>query len=192
MTRTRTGNKREAIIAASVRAIALDGPSAPTKAIAKEVGIAEGTIFRYFPTKDDLLNSVFLHLKAEFRKAAEDAPDASEGEFLWAEWDRYIDWGIANPDSYKALARLTASDRITADTHARADALFPKLLDICQASANLTLGGSGTLFLNAVYYTLAERVIDFSVKDPSAAAGFKAAGFDMVMAAMGKRWRSEK
>ncbi|GGA40695.1 hypothetical protein GCM10010917_27430 [Paenibacillus physcomitrellae] len=41
------------------------GASASTIKIAKKAGVAEGILFVYFPTKDDLLNQLFLDLKSD-------------------------------------------------------------------------------------------------------------------------------
>lgn len=50
--------RRAAIIAAAVPLISVDGSGFTTRAVAEAAGIAEGTIFRIFPTKSDLLDAV--------------------------------------------------------------------------------------------------------------------------------------
>ena len=54
--------------AAAIDVIAEQGLGAPTSRIAKLAGVAEGTLFTYFDTKDDLLNQIYLELKAEMRE----------------------------------------------------------------------------------------------------------------------------
>lgn len=57
------GNREEEILEAAVRIFSEKGYSAATTSeIAKEAGIAEGTIFRYFKTKKDILNKVMVKL----------------------------------------------------------------------------------------------------------------------------------
>ncbi len=41
------------------------GAGAPTAKIAKEAGVAEGTLFTYFANKDELFNRLYLQLKAD-------------------------------------------------------------------------------------------------------------------------------
>ena len=60
MARPKSEDKRIAIIAATIHMIAEQGLGAPTAAIAKVAGVAEGTLFKYFATKDELLNAAYL------------------------------------------------------------------------------------------------------------------------------------
>lgn len=55
------GNREEEILEAAVKIFSDKGYSAATTSeIAKEAGVAEGTIFRYFKTKKDILNKVMV------------------------------------------------------------------------------------------------------------------------------------
>ena len=65
MPRPRSDEKRSAILEAATRIIVTQGLSAPTMGIAKEAGVANGSLFTYFETKPDLFNHPYLELKAE-------------------------------------------------------------------------------------------------------------------------------
>jgi len=69
MPRPRSDDKRSAIIAATTRIIVTQGLRAPTAGIAKEAGVANGSLFTYFETKSDLFNALYLELKLEMASA---------------------------------------------------------------------------------------------------------------------------
>jgi AcrR family transcriptional regulator len=50
--------RRKALIAATLPLVLAHGPEVSTRQIAEVAGVAEGTIFRVFPTKDDLIDAV--------------------------------------------------------------------------------------------------------------------------------------
>ena len=83
MARPLCEDKRDAILAAAAELVAALGTSAPTAKIAKGAGVAEGTLFTYFPDKDALLAALFLDIEGELagalldRHAGRPAPRAS-------------------------------------------------------------------------------------------------------------------
>src|SRR5438045_2956591 len=73
------GDKRERILAAAERVFARHGFfAAKVTDVAKDAGVADGTIYLYFKNKDDLLISLFEHrmtqVNATLRAAIADAP----------------------------------------------------------------------------------------------------------------------
>src|SRR5215216_3545178 len=60
-------DKREAILRAGVKVFAAKGFfNSKVADIAKEAGIADGTVYLYFKSKDDILHSFFDRAMAEF------------------------------------------------------------------------------------------------------------------------------
>src|SRR5277367_1856082 len=119
MPRPRSDDKRAAIMSAAARVIAAQGLGAPTATIAKEAGVSNGSLFTYFDTKADLLNQLYLELKAEMGAAAlgglpADADVRKQLLHLWSGWLR---WASAYPEKRRALAQLEVSDELTAATH---------------------------------------------------------------------------
>jgi AcrR family transcriptional regulator len=90
MPRPRSDEKRSAILEAATRVIVKQGLSAPTMAIAKEAGVANGSVFTYFETKTELFNQLFLELKTELAIGSMNLPvDAKVREqftHLWKKW----------------------------------------------------------------------------------------------------------
>src|ERR1700721_4538603 len=110
MTRPKSENKRNAILDAATRLFAERGlTAAPTSEISKLAGIAEGTLFTYFQTKDDLINALYREIKLELAGAMmSDFPRKKKvGTNLRHVWDHSVNWGIANPNQRKVLAQLT-------------------------------------------------------------------------------------
>lgn len=70
----RTGDKRERILSAAERIFARHGFfAAKVSDVAKEAGVADGTIYLYFKSKDDLLIALFERRMVELTCALQDA-----------------------------------------------------------------------------------------------------------------------
>ena len=121
MARARSAEKRQAILRAAVREIARGGLGASTAKIARAADLAEGTLFRYFATKEELLNELYLELKSEaYRRINEDFPRrAGVRERARHIWTEYLHWSIERPDDRKASMQLNVSDVVTAETRER-------------------------------------------------------------------------
>lgn len=180
MARPKSEDKRNAILSAAARVIAEQGGSATTARIAKEARVAEGTLFTYFANKDDLLNQLYLDLKAEMRDAMLRGYPADAGlrERACHAWNAYLDWAIDNPAGRRAIARLTLSERITeASRKAGSDGFAPISAAIEEAAALGTLRGYPAPFVGAIMNSLAETTMDFVAHYPADAERYRAAGF---------------
>src|ERR1700733_11239993 len=142
MARPLSEEKRTAILEATAEVVAMLGVSAPTAKIAKEAGVAEGTLFTYFANKDELLNRLYLELKMDLRDAMMVGYPAGKSliERMRHVWVRYVGWGSANPAKRKAVRQLAVSDRITEESKkltGDAFAEFNTLMRECAASGAL-------------------------------------------------------
>ena len=73
---------RERIVAAAAQAFADDGADVPVEEIARLASVGVGTVYRRFPTKEDLVDAVLERALEQFVSAAEQAlqdPDAWAG-----------------------------------------------------------------------------------------------------------------
>src|SRR5262245_29545982 len=60
VTRSPTGDKREAILRAAIRVFANHGYfNAKVADVASEAGVADGTVYLYFKSKEEILHSIF-------------------------------------------------------------------------------------------------------------------------------------
>src|ERR1700682_6645191 len=127
MARPRSEDKRNAILDAATRLFAERGlTAAPTSEISKLAGVAEGTLFTYFETKDDLINALYREIKLELADAMmSDFPRKKDvGTRLHHVWDRYVNWGIANPTQRQVLAQLQVSEVLTKESKDAGSAPF--------------------------------------------------------------------
>lgn len=72
---------RASLLAAAEKVFAEKGPAASVADIAAAAGVAKGTVFRHFATKEDLIASIVCEHMAVYSSAAKelaDAPDAGE------------------------------------------------------------------------------------------------------------------
>ncbi|WP_297732715.1 TetR/AcrR family transcriptional regulator [uncultured Maricaulis sp.] len=88
---------RNRIMRAALDLVAEDGfAAATTAAIARKTGLAEGTLYRHFPSKDELFVAVYRQLKQEVFESiqAETRPDASLrdrfGQLWLGVWNAYL------------------------------------------------------------------------------------------------------
>jgi AcrR family transcriptional regulator len=183
MARPRSEDKRSAIMTAATCVIVTQGLSAPTAVIAKEAGVANGSLFTYFETKTDLFNQLYLELKAGMASAALEGLPAGvdlREQFLHV-WSNWMRWAVRNPEKRRALAQLGVSDEIMPESRAaghRAMSGFRELLERGRANGALSEAPMG--FVVAIMNSVAEATMDFMVQDPSNADKHSKVGFDAL------------
>lgn len=188
MARPKSDNKRSAIMAAAVRVIKKQGLSAPTAAIAKEAGVANGSLFTYFETKATLFNQLYLELKTEMASAASDGQpaDADLRERFFRAWANWMQWAVRNPEKRWALAQLAVSNEITEATHALGNQTMLRIAALMdEVRAQGSMREVPFPFVAAVMNSLAEATMDFMVRDPAHADLHSKAGFDALWRMLG-------
>lgn len=119
----KTSNKRQTILDTALNLFVTQGfYGSSTAQIARQAGVATGTLFHHFSSKDILLNELFLSIKQEF---AEDIlivfqqlelMNANKQQSLKIAahtlWNRAIDWAIANPIKQKFFLLYSMSPEL--------------------------------------------------------------------------------
>jgi len=180
MARPRSEDKRQAILQAATRLFAKEGLNAPTARIAKAAGVAEGTLFTYFASKDELMNRLYLELKGGLRAEMAPAPPVQAGlrEQLRHAWHTYVRWGAAHPDLRQVLAKLGLSDRVSEATRAEGMQAFCDVALLLQtAMAQGGLRHQPPAFAAALMGAMAEATMDFLAREPAQADSTSEAGF---------------
>ncbi len=181
MARPRSEDKRQAILDAATRLFAEQGLQASTAAIAKAAGVAEGTFFTYFPSKDDLLNRLYLELKGGLRAvmvAAYPRGESMRNQIRHA-WQAYVQWGAAHPEKRRVMAKLSLSERVSPQARAEGMQAFEDINAMLMESiAQGVLRDQPPAFVSAILTALADTAMDFMVRYPQQADQYSASGFE--------------
>jgi len=190
--RPKSEDKRNAILDAATDLFAERGlAAAPTAEISRRADVAEGTLFTYFETKDDLINSLYREIKLELADAMmSDFPRKKNVRTrLRHVWDRCVNWGIANPRQRKVLAQLTVSEVLTNESKAAGGAPFAEFQTMIRGAID------GRIFRNDLpaelisksLAVLVEATIDLTMSNPSKAKAYRDSGFEMFWFGITKR-----
>jgi AcrR family transcriptional regulator len=188
MARQKNEEKRQAILQAATEVIAKQGLGAPTASIAKAAGVADGTLFVYFPTKSDLFDQLYRSIKEDMiadvmaRLPADGADLKTRFSHIWRVW---TNWGAQQPAQRKALAQLSASDLVTpASRQAAVDAAADILAIIAAISAGGALRDAPQAFVGALVEAMATVTMDSMAQDAALADTRCADGFTAVWHAL--------
>ena len=182
MSRPLSEDKRQAILVAAAEMSAALGIGASTAKIAKAANVAEGTLFTYFATKDDLLNQLFLEIETDLAETLLASPPTTSDpcERVRHIWNWLIGWGLANPIWWKTLRQLKVSNRIRADTLRRCDVQFREARELVEQSLSGHCDPARTSFyIDIVLLGLAEITMDTITANPKDHEHFKQAAFDL-------------
>ena len=191
MARPKSEDKRNAILDAATRVFAERGlTAAPTSEISKQAGVAEGTLFTYFKTKDDLINALYREIKLELADAMmSDFPRKKNvGTRLRHVWDRYVNWGIANPQQRKVLAQLAVSEVLTKESRDAGSAPFVKFQAMIRDAIEQGLFRNDVPveLISRSLAALVETTIDLTASNPSKAKHYRYSGFQMFWSGVTK------
>ncbi len=125
---------RLALVVVARRVFARAGLGASLECIAAEAGVGIGTLYRHFPTRDDLWEAVLLEPlqhQLDLVERASENPDAWEGLASWiiascaaeADCDGYVNLMTTRFEGAPRLREIRAS------IHRRVDALFDRAHD---------------------------------------------------------------
>lgn len=165
MARAKSEHKRVALLEAAITIFAERGVWAtPTSAISAAAGMAEGTLFTYFTTKDVLLNELYRFLKQEVaERLLLTAPQEPNLRHQAAHvWQHYIRWGVEHPARFRVLQELRLSDRITEESHLVGNEPFAALAALAEGEMRQgTLRQLPAGYLQAAMGGLADATITF-------------------------------
>lgn len=78
-----------------------------TARIAKAAGVSNGTLFNYFPTKQALIDALYVSIKSDLGQAVGVLDsDQSIEQRMRQVWDRWLGWSQANPEDHHVVRLL--------------------------------------------------------------------------------------
>ncbi|WP_417484622.1 TetR/AcrR family transcriptional regulator [Maricaulis salignorans] len=158
----------------------------PTALIAREAGVANGTLFNYFPSKAALVEAVYLSLKQSWATHLQAAapPSGKAHDRLAGYWSGAIDWARTHPDRYALLGQLKLSDEIGDGARAHGIDMFGATLELIgEAMTGGVIRPVDPALLKALAEAQIGAAIDFLLAHPDAPAD------DIARTSFGIFWR---
>jgi AcrR family transcriptional regulator len=190
MAKPKSEDKRNSILSAATQVFAERGLGAPTAAITSAAGIAEGSLFTYFKTKDELINVLYRELKLELADAMMSGFPRKQSvrNRLQHVWNHFVDWGVANPNQQRVLKQIQVWGGLTQESTQAGSAPFTEFQRMAEdAVAQRIYKDIPQTLIGATLVALAEMTMDFMVREPERAEMYRTAGFEMLWAALTRR-----
>jgi AcrR family transcriptional regulator len=190
MAKPKSEDKRNAILSAATHVFAERGLGAPTAAITSAAGVAEGTLFTYFKTKDDLINALYREIKLELADAMMSGFPRKQSvrHRLQHVWNHYVDWGVANPDQQKVLKQIQVWGGLTDEAKQAGLAPFTEIQRMAEDAVTQRIYKDiPQAFIGAALSALAEMTMEFMRQEPEKAEMYRIAGFEMLWAGVTRR-----
>ena len=108
-------DKKTAIMEAALKLFTERGfHGTSTAQISKEAGVATGTLFNYFPTKEDLINSLYFDVKGQLSQSMGKEIEAyCTQDKLRKIWSNLVKWGVDNQEEFLFVGQFCSSPYIT-------------------------------------------------------------------------------
>ena len=135
MVRELSPEKRERFLNTALKLFASNGvQNTSTAEIAKEAGTAAGTLFLYFPTKQDLINELVLWISKQQSEIIHSLldPSMSVRDSFFTIWDGSIRWLLENKGAYQYSQQIRDSGLISDDVTRESGKFFSFYYDAIQ------------------------------------------------------------
>jgi AcrR family transcriptional regulator len=185
--RPKSEDKRNAILDAATSVFAERGlTAAPTSEISKQAGVAEGTLFTYFKTKEDLINALYREIKLEVADAMMSGfpRKKSVRARLQHVWDSYVNWGVKNPNQRKVLAQLQVSGMLWKESIDAGSAPFIEMQNMIRGAIeqHILRADLPSELISKMLGASAEATMDLIALKPAMANKYRSGGFEIYWA----------
>ncbi len=97
---------RERLVAGARELFAAKGVDVPVEEITRHAGLGMGTLYRHFPTKEELVDAVLENSFSEIVRAAE---EAATSEDAWAGFTGFLERALAHHAANRGLKDILAN-----------------------------------------------------------------------------------
>ena len=135
MARKLSPDKRARFLSSALKLFVADGvKNTSTSTIAKDAGTATGTLFLYFPTKQDLIHELVLKIGKEQSDYIKSllTPSLSVRETFLTIWNGSVRWFSENMDSYQYIRQVRDSGLIAEEVVQESERFFDYYYDAIQ------------------------------------------------------------
>jgi AcrR family transcriptional regulator len=182
MARPKSENKRKAILDAAMELFADRGIAhAPTSAISAAAGVAEGTLFTYFKSKDELMNELYKEIRREIDRQLDKYPyKADPHTRLRYVWDKFVNMAIAQPKRLKVQSQLRSSGTLLKESETPGLTVLEMLHSAREAVEGEEFKQAPAEFLVLLMRAHAEATIEYILAHPEQEAISREIGFKLI------------
>jgi len=137
-----------------------------TAKVSKDAGVATGTLFTYFSSKDDLVLTLYIESVAELIVYIKEKYDESDdpAKKLKAVWKQTVKWALDNPIQYRYINLFEASAFGLSFFQESNNSLHVIISSIYKQTSNYKLTTPTALFVKTFMAT-AKALIEYLTED---------------------------
>ena len=153
----------------------------PTSAISGAAGVAEGSLFTCFKTKDELLNELYLEMRRDFDRNVADFPhNADVCTRLRFVWDTFLNLGISQPKRLQVQRQIRASGSLMKDNEKAGPLVLQTLEATREAVESGPFHDAPLELMVLLLRALGEATIEFIVAHPDQEEHCRQLGFELI------------
>ena len=192
MARPKSEAKQNAILAAATRVFAERGlTAAPTSEISRQAGVAEGTLFTYFKTKDDLIKALYREIKLEQADAIMSGFPRKKSVRIRLRhvWDGYVNWAMMNPEQRRVLSQLQVSGMLSKQSLEAGSAPYVEVHNMTRQAIDQHILRTDLPIelISKMLAASAEATIDLIALRPGMANKYRNGGFEVYWAGIARK-----
>lgn len=161
-----------------------------TAQISKEAGVATGTLFNYFPTKEDLINALYFDVKGKLsRSMGKDLRTQSTFHDKFKKiWYNMTEWGLNNPEDFLFVGQFCSSPYITSYTREEVSKEYVFLNDLVKEGiTNGDIKDYSVELVTSMFYQSSRTVVNLILEsEPPNKDAIIEEGFQVILKGLAK------